>query len=197
MKSKLLALIVAVLGVGHSLSAADLTLWYQQPAADSKPMNEALPIGNGRIGGLIFGGRRVNASTSMRTASGPGMKIPPAITAQWAHIKCSATCSSTCRGHETFAITGATSIWRRGSRTSAIESNGVKFPREYFCSHPAGVLVAEFTADKQAAYTGSIELADSHNAKIVADGNRLTVSGALDNGLKYEWQLLVISTAVR
>ena len=33
----------------------DLTLWYQQPAADSKPMNEALPIGNGRMGALVFG----------------------------------------------------------------------------------------------------------------------------------------------
>jgi hypothetical protein len=30
-------------------------LWYQQPAADAKPMNEALPIGNGRLGALVFG----------------------------------------------------------------------------------------------------------------------------------------------
>ena len=58
-------------------SAADLTLWYQQPAGtplktptrtnpgqptvglgggkSSPDMNEALPIGNGRMGALIFG----------------------------------------------------------------------------------------------------------------------------------------------
>ena len=30
------------------------TLWYQQPAQSA--MNEALPIGNGRIGGVLFGG---------------------------------------------------------------------------------------------------------------------------------------------
>ncbi|MCF7733677.1 MAG: glycoside hydrolase family 95 protein [Akkermansiaceae bacterium] len=35
--------------------AQPLTLWYQQPAADAKPMNQALPIGNGRLGALIFG----------------------------------------------------------------------------------------------------------------------------------------------
>src|SRR5207253_1277202 len=31
-----------------------LSLWYQQPAKSA--MNEALPIGNGRIGGVVFGG---------------------------------------------------------------------------------------------------------------------------------------------
>ncbi|HEY5233768.1 MAG TPA: glycoside hydrolase N-terminal domain-containing protein, partial [Verrucomicrobiae bacterium] len=55
MKNIFLTLLVAVLGVGTSLSAADLTLWYQQPAADNLPMNEALPIGNARMGALIFG----------------------------------------------------------------------------------------------------------------------------------------------
>ena len=33
--------------------AADLKLWYTSPAAN---WNEALPIGNGRLGGMIFGG---------------------------------------------------------------------------------------------------------------------------------------------
>ncbi|MEO8614292.1 MAG: glycoside hydrolase family 95 protein [Luteolibacter sp.] len=33
---------------------ADSTLWYQKPAENS--MNEALPVGNGRIGAMVFGG---------------------------------------------------------------------------------------------------------------------------------------------
>jgi alpha-L-fucosidase 2 len=40
--------------LGGSLPAGDLKLWYQQPAKVA--MNEALPIGNGRIGGVVFGG---------------------------------------------------------------------------------------------------------------------------------------------
>src|SRR5437899_3074131 len=32
----------------------DLVLWYQKPAHE--PMTEALPVGNGRLGGLILGG---------------------------------------------------------------------------------------------------------------------------------------------
>jgi alpha-L-fucosidase 2 len=33
-------------------AASDLVLWYQQPAAE---WNHALPIGNGRLGGMVFG----------------------------------------------------------------------------------------------------------------------------------------------
>src|SRR5258708_38645513 len=35
--------------------SADLTLWYAAPAHDNKPMDEALAIGNGRLGALVFG----------------------------------------------------------------------------------------------------------------------------------------------
>src|ERR1039458_10492313 len=66
------------LGAGAAAFAGDLVLWYQQPvgsainealsAAEAAPplglaggkaspfINEALPIGNGRLGGLIAGG---------------------------------------------------------------------------------------------------------------------------------------------
>src|ERR1017187_6538485 len=49
------ALLVSALCSAASCLAADRTLWYQQPANNSKPMDEALAIGNGRMGGLIFG----------------------------------------------------------------------------------------------------------------------------------------------
>ena len=64
--------------------------------------------------------------------------------------------------------------------------------REYFCSHPDGVLVARLTADRPGSYTGSIELSDTHEAPIIVGKNRLAFAGALTNGLKYEAQLLVV-----
>ena len=39
---------------GLACAGDELTLWYQEPA--HRAMNEALPIGNGRIGGVLFGG---------------------------------------------------------------------------------------------------------------------------------------------
>ncbi|MDQ2730494.1 MAG: glycoside hydrolase N-terminal domain-containing protein, partial [Armatimonadota bacterium] len=43
-----------ILERAQAAPAAPLTLWYQQPANNA--MNEGLPIGNGRLGGVLFGG---------------------------------------------------------------------------------------------------------------------------------------------
>jgi alpha-L-fucosidase 2 len=59
---KLLLAALIILGAGAALNAGDLVLWYQQPVGSTfggaaPPfINEALPIGNGRLGGLIAGG---------------------------------------------------------------------------------------------------------------------------------------------
>ena len=37
-------------------TASDLILWYRQPAATNKLMEEALPLGNGRMGCMLSGG---------------------------------------------------------------------------------------------------------------------------------------------
>src|SRR6267142_1678574 len=42
--------------IGTSNYAADLVLWYRQPAAKDHGMDEALPIGNGSSGALVSGG---------------------------------------------------------------------------------------------------------------------------------------------
>jgi len=68
----------------------------------------------------------------------------------------------------------------------------VNYRREYFCSHPDGVLVVRLTADQPGRYTGSIELQDTHGAQTVAAKNRLAFAGALTNGLKYEAQLIAL-----
>ena len=46
-------IIASVLFVTASIAAASDLLWYRQEAAN---WNEALPIGNGRLGGMVFGG---------------------------------------------------------------------------------------------------------------------------------------------
>src|SRR5947209_5576345 len=48
-------LVIAVAVMLTSMSAgADLKVWYRAPA--TKWMTEALPIGNGRMGAMVFGG---------------------------------------------------------------------------------------------------------------------------------------------
>lgn len=98
---------------------------------------------------------------------------------------------------------------RRAMHTVSYTSGGVTFRREYIASHPAGVLALRLTADKPAAYTGSVMLTDMHKGKVVARGNRLVTTGSLagykydDNegpygiALSYEAQVLVLNDGGR
>ena len=191
MKSKtLFILLILQLGCA-ALSAADLTLWYEQPAKHA--LNEALPIGNGRIGGLIFGQPERERLCVDEDSLWTGGENPSGDYNQMGGYQFLGNVFVNLPEQK-----GASSYRRELNLNDAISrvqftANGGKFQREFFCSHPGGVLVAHFTADKKAAYTGSIELQDSHAAEIIAAGNRITASGTLDNGMKFEWQLLVLN----
>jgi len=51
------AAVLTAFAASGSAAPSPMTLWYDQPAKIS--MNEALPIGNGRIGGMLFGGTEI------------------------------------------------------------------------------------------------------------------------------------------
>ncbi|HXN23471.1 MAG TPA: glycoside hydrolase family 95 protein [Candidatus Dormibacteraeota bacterium] len=169
----------------------NLTLWYQQPATNA--MNEALAIGNGRMGALVFGMPQKERITINEDSFWTGDENPSGNYDSMGAYQVFGNVFVNLPRHA-----GATDYRRAldiGEAQSRVvyKAGGVKYRREFFCSHPAGVLVARFTAGKRGSYTGSIELDDSHKARIIASRNRILVSGKLDNGLKYEWQIVVLS----
>ena len=175
-----------------SPAPADLTLWYDHPANNNQPMNESLPIGNGRMGCLIFGAPLRERISINEDTLWTGGTNPSGNDNTLGAYQVFGNLYVNLPGH-----TNATAYRRdldlaAAQAHVAYEAGGVQFHREFFCSHPAAVLVARFSADQPRACTGSIELADSHGAATVAAGNRLLVSGKLNNGLKYEWQALVL-----
>ena len=195
---KLLLTVLISLNVVSVSSASDQTLWYRQPASDTAdqpaPAGKSQPpVGNGRLGGFIAGETARERVVVNEDSLWTGGENPSGN-------------YDTMGAYQVFGdvfvnLTGHTNAanYRRdldiGDALSHVnyEVGGVKFQREFFCSHPAGVLVARFTTGKHGGYTGSIEMDDSHRAQTVVSENRLTVSGKLDNGLKYEWQLLVLN----
>ncbi len=70
---------------------------------------------------------------------------------------------------------------------------GTVFRRECFCSRPDQVLVLRLTADRPKSLTGSVRIQDAHGAKARSSGGRLAAAGALDNGLQYESQAVVLN----
>jgi alpha-L-fucosidase 2 len=173
-----------------------LSLWYDKPAKDW--MTEALPIGNGPMGAMLFGGTEVEriqfnelslwSGTRMAVEGlddeGQDLGAYQAFGDILIHL-----------GHELAKVTDfrrELDIERAVHQVTYVY-NGVRYQRTAFASHPSGVIVIQLTADRPAAYSGRVQLADMHQARIAADGSKLSSVGKLPNGFEYEAQLLVLN----
>jgi alpha-L-fucosidase 2 len=163
-----------------------MVLWDNRPAQTW--MTEAYPLGNGRIGGMVFGG------------------VPQE------HIQFNEISLWTGDEQETGAYqafgdlyvsfpnaTNTPSNYRRqldlGNAMQEITytDNGINYKRHYFCSFPDQVMVLHYSANKKAAHSAVIQLADAHQPQTTADGARVKIQGELPNGLKYQATALVMN----
>jgi alpha-L-fucosidase 2 len=178
-----------------SATAADnqdsLVLWYSQPATIW--MTEALPIGNGRMGGMIFGGITRERIQFNEDSLWTGDENPSGVYETMGAYQAFGDVNINLPLHDKATGYRRELDIREAVARVSYQNDGVTYLREYFCSHPDQVLVARLTADKSGAYTGSIELTDMHKAKVSSEANRLTASGSLNNGLRYEAQVLVLN----
>ncbi len=157
-------------------TAADLTLRYDKPAPDTPQgwEREALPIGNGRIGAMIFGQparERVQFNDiTLWTGDDKAMGAYQPFGDVFINLP----------GHDTGTSNYVRELDLEQSvhRVSYVRE-GIQFHRETFASHPAQVIVMRLTANKPGSYTGSIELTDMHEARITASGNRIYSTGSL------------------
>jgi alpha-L-fucosidase 2 len=206
-------LLGACIGINAAFAAfaSDLVLWYSQPVGGqtevpltsgkgqpvvgmgggkgSHFMNEALAIGNGSLGGMIAGGTARERIVLNEDSLWTGDENPSGNYDTMGAYQCLGDLLINLPGH------GSVANYRRdldiGDALAHVsyEAGGVKYSREYFCSHADGVLVVRLTADKPGSYTGSVELNDAHGAETIAYKSHLTNYGALTNGLKYEVRL--------
>jgi alpha-L-fucosidase 2 len=192
MRKNIVAALV-FLTTGMFCSASNLVLWYQYPMEAGHFMDQALPVGNGRIGALISGGATrenivLNEDSLWSGDANTSGNYDTMGTYQML-------------GNLVVNLSGQANVsdYRRdldiGNALAHVsyEANGIKFTREYFASHADGVLVIHLTADKPGSYTGSIELTDSRDTITSASNNRLQLAGVLVNGLAYEAELIALN----
>lgn len=177
----------AVLLCAMPASAATHSLWYAQPAKSW--MTEALPVGNGRMGAMIFGGVSEEV-------------VQFNVDSLW-------TGDENDAGHyQNFgeliiglAGDGEVSNYRRELDLSkaihrvSYERDDTKFLRETFASYPDRVVATRFTATKP--FSGSVRLKDAHGAVTQVEGNALRFAGELPNKLKYEARALVLAKGAK
>ncbi|HEX5789562.1 MAG TPA: glycoside hydrolase family 95 protein [Luteolibacter sp.] len=180
-----------------------LGLWDDRPAQTW--MTEALPIGNGPLGAMLFGGTHLERIQFNEISLWSGDRVARSgrvlgnsdkeernnlgayqafgdVWIEW--------------GHDLAKV----SDYRReldldrAVHTVSYVLDGVRYRRTAFASHPAGVIVVQVTSDKPGALSGRVRLSDMHGAKVAADGHRLCATGRMDNGFEYESQLLVLGS---
>ncbi|QIB49350.1 glycoside hydrolase family 95 protein [Streptomyces aureoverticillatus] len=217
---------------GSIESSDDLRLWYRTPAADWE--REALPIGSGALGAMVFGtlaSERLQLNEKTLWTGGPGAKDgydfgnwraprPDALDAvqrdldehgRLAPDAVAARLGQARRGygaHQTLGdlhidVPGApdapdASYRRALDLREAVADvtythQGARHTREFFASHPDGVIVGRLAADRPGAVTCTLRYT-SPRADFTAEAerDRVTVRGELaDSGLKFEAQLRV------
>jgi len=188
---QLLFLVLCGVLAGNSNAASDLVLWYQQPAKD--PLTQGLPIGNGSLGALVLGGVEQERLVVNEDSLWTGDENPLGDYDQMGAYQVIGNVFINLPGHHTNPHTYRRSLDISDALSEVTYETGrVKYRREFFCSHPAGMLVVRLTADSPGRYTGTIEVQDGHSAAVTAKDHRISASGQLSNGLHYEWQVLVV-----
>ena len=181
--------LVALLGICQRTHAAQSarTLWYAAPGDDSrksvsfdraswsgKNFAEALVIGNGRLGSIIYGGVGADYVEFNEDSLWIGDETHTGAYQAFGSFEVAL------ENHD-----GEPVAYRReldlehALHTVRYRMADVSYCREAFASHPANVMVFHYTADKHGAYSASIRLVDAHGGKANAKGNRVTFSGNL------------------
>jgi len=180
----------------------DRTLWYAQPAGDWQ--SQALPLGNGTLGCMVFGGVETEhlqfnvdslwSGDENMVGKERGKGFDDSYLAKGMGFY-----QNFGSVHVSVDAAGDASGYRReldlarAVHTVSYTRGGVRFTREIFCSHPAKVAIMRLTADAPGRLAGTIGLEDAHQAPTTAAGTKLTAAGALGNGMQFESQVRVLA----
>jgi len=162
----ILAALFPVAGQG----ASERMLFYSEPA--EKWSEEALPIGNGRLGGMVFGGVSSEQIQFNEDTLWIGDETDTGSYQAFGDLFIEMDQPDYSRYRRELDI-------GKALHTVTYSSGGTDYRREYFASHPAEVLVFHLTASTPGAYSGKIRLKDAHHASSLAKGSQLSLGGSL------------------
>lgn len=166
-----------------------LRLWYDKP---SVKWIEALPVGNGRIGAMVFGGvgkERIQFNeNSLWTGADQSRMDAKFYGAYQAFGDLYLTLDSKA---ETDPAKFPGGEYRRelnlstGIATTSFTADGIPFLRQTFADRPDDLLVTRWSSSKRGSINGKVELQGTHGEASRVDGMTLSFEGKLENGERY------------
>lgn len=150
-----------------------LSLWYTTPATEWA--TEALPIGNGRIGAMIFGGVGQDSIQFNDKTFWSGSTTSRGAYQNFGYIRL-----------DFGADAGATDYRRELDLANAVAAvsyrkDGIAYRREYLASYPDDVIAVRLTTDKKGKVNFSVALDGTHAGEFKQmDRTGCSFSGKLD-----------------
>ncbi|MBT8045280.1 MAG: glycoside hydrolase family 95 protein, partial [Verrucomicrobiae bacterium] len=159
---------------------------------------EGSPVGNGRIGAMVFGDplneriqfNDISLWTGGANESGKYSVKEPGGFGSYQNF---GDLRITMNGVSAYKNYSRSLDLVTGIHTTTWTSDGVSYTREVFASHPDESIVILIKADQPRAIDATISLAGAHNETTKATKNQLRFSGKLDNDLRYAASLTVKS----
>ena len=185
---KLITIFIFILSTGvFAQKKNPLKLWYKQPAKNWS--SEALPIGNGRMGAMLYGGVNQEKIQFNEQSLWSGDN-------NWdGEYKTGDHGFGSYRnfGQITLDFTNqneATNYRRwldisNGIHGTSFIQNGIKYMREAFASYPDKVIVFRYSASKKKVLSGKISLSSAQGAMSKSTQNSIFFEGIMSNKLKY------------
>ncbi len=184
----------AIVLLAGTASAQDMKLWYDKPAA--KWSAEALPLGNGRLGCMLFGGVARERIQFNEDSLWTGDENPSGdyktmgAYQSFGDLTIDLGAEAKPAGEEGYLR--ALSLADAEHRVT-FRKDGVTHTRTAFASHPDNVIVLRCTADRAGSVSGTVKLQGAHGETTKAEGNELSFAGSLKNGLEYEARARVLA----
>lgn len=147
---------------------------------------EALPLGNGFLGGMIFGGIEQEHIQFNEESLVTGTTKTVGSYQPFGDVYLDFTGLKAENYQRELNLS-------EGIHLVSFTSNGVNYRRESIASYPDKVMAINLSADKKGMISGKIRLTDAHKGIVSVSGNKILASGKLtQNNMEFESQLLVL-----
>ena len=156
-----------------------LKLWYKQPA--QKWSSEALPIGNGRMGAMFYGGVhqekiQFNEQSLWSGDNNWDGEYETGDRGFGSYRNFGEITIDFAKAKEATAYSRSLDI-SNGIHQTAFIQNGIQYKRDAFASYPDQVLVFRYTATEKGAFCGKISLTSAQGAISKANQNSIHFEG--------------------
>lgn len=213
------SLAVCVIGAAYAAASDNpLVLWYDKDAGDV--FTDALPIGNGYMGGMIYGGAGkdiIGLNEGTVWNSGPGSNNKAGAANSLNDIRSALFSGNYDRAE---SLTGSLSSYdiaafqpvgnlvintghmasdyrreldlRTATAKTTYTAGGVKYTREYFANYPDNVIVIHITASEDGKVGFSAGLTTPHmNNQVVNSGSDCLIMNGTVNAAKFQTRFVV------